>query len=145
MKQLCKWLSGPLGWVRRLFHAPVLLGIRLWIANVFWTSGVTKFNDFDNAVALFAQVYKLPFIPPYPAAALAMTAELVFPVLLVLGLMTELSAVALIFMTAVIQFLVFSNWDHGVWALFLGVLATQGAGALSLDYLIHRKCCKKSS
>ena len=62
---------------------PVLdLGIRLWVANVFWKSGLTKYANWDATLALFTYEYRVPWLSPEIAAALATGAELVFPVLL---------------------------------------------------------------
>ena len=60
----------------------------------------------------------MPLIPPELAAHLATYAEHLFPLLLVLGLFTRLSAVALLGMTAVIQIFVYPDaWPtHLSWA-----------------------------
>jgi putative oxidoreductase len=65
----------------------------------------------------------------------------VFPVLLVLGLATRYSALALLAMTAVIQIFVFPDaWPtHGTWAACFLILIARGPGAVSLDHLIDRK------
>ena len=89
----------------------------------------------DGAVALFADEYRLPLLPPELGAHLAAYAERLFPVLLVLGLFTRASALALLGMTAVIQIFVYPDaWPtHLVWATALLVLAGRGAGRVSLD------------
>lgn len=62
---------------------PVLqLGMRLWMAKVFFTSGLTKVQDWDTTVLLFADEYKVPLLPPEAAATLGTTFELGMPVLL---------------------------------------------------------------
>ncbi len=142
MINLCACYHWVVNWMRLAFCAPVLFGVRIWIASIFGGSGLSKIRDFDATVALFDEVYNLPVIPPFFAAILATSAELVFPVLLVLGLFTELSAAALLVMTIVIQVLVFSHWDHMQWALFLGVLITQGAGMFSVDWLLRKWCAR---
>ena len=77
-------------------------------------------------------------IPPELAARLATTAEHVFPVLLILGLMTRLSALGLLGMTAVIQIFVYpSAWQtHGLWATCFLILIARGPGAWSLDVVL---------
>jgi putative oxidoreductase len=92
-------------------------------------------------VALFADEYKVPLLPPELAAHLAAYAEHLFPILLVLGLLTRASALALFGMTAVIQIFVYPDaWPtHLVWATALLYLAARGAGRLSLDSVLGLK------
>jgi putative oxidoreductase len=112
---------------------------RVGIAAVFFYSGRTKvegvLNVTDNAVALFADEYKLPLLPPDLAAHMAAYAEHLFPLLLVLGLLTRVSALALLGMTAIIQIFVYPDaWPtHLSWAALLLLLAGRGGGAWSLD------------
>lgn len=122
----------------------IALACRFSIAGVFWLSGRTKvegwFTLTDTTFLLFRQDYALPLIPPAWAAYLATGAEHVFPVLLVLGLATRLSAAALLGMTAVIQFLVYpAAWPtHLTWAVPLLYLLGRGAGRWSLDGWLAR-------
>jgi len=123
-------------------HDLLALAARLGIAGVFWLSGRTKVDGLltvsDNAVALFADEYRLPLITPELAAHLAAYAEHLFPLLLVLGLFTRASALALLGMTVVIQVFVYpAAWPtHLVWATAMLYLAGRGAGRLSLDQLL---------
>ncbi len=84
-------------------HDLIAIAARLGIGAVFWLSGRTKVEGWltvtDSAVALFADEYKLPLLPPELAAHLAAYAEHLFPLLLVLGLATRASALALLGMT----------------------------------------------
>jgi putative oxidoreductase len=77
----------------------------------------------------------VPLLSPGLAAHLATYAEHLFPILLVLGLCTRLSALALLGMTAVIQIFVYPDaWPtHLSWAALLLYLVGRGAGAVSLD------------
>jgi putative oxidoreductase len=118
---------------------------RMAAAAVFWRSGQTKLDGFqltEEAIYLFREEYKLPLLPPELAAYIAATAEHVFPVLLVIGLASRISALALLGMTAVIQVFVYpSGWpEHLLWATALLTVIARGPGAFSLDHLIwHRK------
>ena len=122
----------------------IALVARLSIAGVFWQSGRTKVEGFavtENAIALFQDEYRLPLISPWLGAHLAAFAEHLFPVLLVLGLATRFSALALLTMTLVIQFLVYpSAWPvHGTWAACLLFIMAHGPGPLSIDAMIARR------
>lgn len=116
---------------------------RLGIAAVFFQSGRTKVEGFftltESTFYLFQTDYRLPFIPPVPAAYLAAASEHVFPILLVLGLFTRLSALALFTMTMVIEIFVYPDaWPtHLSWAAILIPLIGRGGGKLSLDHLLR--------
>jgi putative oxidoreductase len=124
---------------RALPGSLLLLVQRLGIAAIFFQSGRTKveglFTIPQETVDLFAYEYALPLIPPEPAAYAAAAAEHLFPILLVLGLTTRLSAAALLGMTLVIQFLVYPDaWPtHLSWAAILLPLIALGGGRFSLD------------
>lgn len=117
----------------------IALVIRLGVAGVFFLSGRTKVDGFltlsDSTYYLFETEYKLPIVPPALAAHLATYAEHLFSVLLVLGLMTRLSAGAFLLMTLVIQVFVYPDaWPtHLSWAGLLLYLIARGGGSLSFD------------
>src|ERR1700720_2185827 len=122
----------------------ISLAARIFPAAVFWMSGQTKVEGFhvtDNAIALFRDEYKLPLIDPALAANIAAFSEHFFPVLLVIGLASRLSALALLGMTAVIEIFVYPDaWPtHGVWATCFLVVTARGPGIFSLDHLIARR------
>jgi putative oxidoreductase len=127
------------------FCAPALdLGIRLWVANVFWKSGLTKISSWDSTVQLFTHEYQVPLLSPETAALLATSAELVFPVLLVLGLGARVSAAALFVFNfvAVISYPELNDVgvkDHVYWGILLLVTLLHGPGKLSVDHLIRRR------
>lgn len=113
---------------------------RFAISGVFWLSARTKVDGFsikDSTFFLFANDYNLPIIPSAWAAYAATIAEHLFPILLILGLFTRLSATALLIMTLTIQFLVYPGaWAlHLTWIAILVPLIARGGGALSLDRL----------
>ncbi|MDT4824291.1 DoxX [compost metagenome] len=80
-------------------------------------------------------------LSPEFAAHAAAFSEHFFPLLILLGLATRFSALALLGMTLVIQTLVYPDAypTHGVWAASLLLLISQGPGVLSLDHLIARR------
>ncbi len=115
------------------------LGARFGIAGIFFLSGRTKVDGLltitDSTYSLFRNEYKVPLVPPEFAAHMAAYAEHLFPLLLVLGLCTRLSALALLGMTAVIQLFVYPDaWPtHLSWAVLLLFLVGRGGGALAMD------------
>lgn len=126
-------------------HGLLALCARVAIAAIFFQSGRTKVDGFltvnDTAYTLFREDYKVPLLPPELAAHLATYAEHVFPILLVLGLLTRLSALGLLGMTAVIQLFVYpAAWPtHLSWAVLMVYLIGRGAGPLSLDRVLGLK------
>ncbi len=101
---------------------------------------MTKLANWDAALELFRDEYRVPLLPPEIAAYLAVSIELSMPVLLVLGLATRPAAFVLLGMTSVIEIFVYPQaWPtHIQWAAMLLVLLCRGAGLLSLDHLIRR-------
>lgn len=126
-------------------HGVLALAARLSIAAIFFMSGRTKVDGWltltDGTYALFREEYRVPLLPPDFAAHVAAYAEHLFPLLLVLGLCTRLSAVALLGMTAVIQIFVYPDaWStHLSWAALLLYLAGRGGGPLALDRAVGLK------
>ena len=119
--------------------------LRAGLAVPFYFSGLTKWDGFgklsESAELLFTEEFKLhvfgnlvdyPF--PYASAFAAGVAEILFPILLVLGLFTRFAAFALLMMTAVIQITVPSGWPvHLTWAAMAIAIIAIGPGALSID------------
>ncbi|MEW5697235.1 DoxX family protein [Pseudomonas synxantha] len=131
---------------------------RFSIAAVFWKSGQTKVEGFAidlvsgtfqwgepklaaSALWLFRSEYHVPLLPPEVAAHLATFAEHFFPVLILLGLATRFSALALIGMTLTIQLFVYPDAypTHGTWIALLLLLLAKGPGRLSIDHWIARR------
>lgn len=129
--------------LERIPNDLIVLIARLSIAAVFWQSGQTKIDGWmlsDNALYLFENEYKLPLIDPWLAAHLAAFAEHFFPMLLVIGLASRLSALALLSMTLVIQIFVYPGaWPtHGTWIACLLLIMARGPGTVSLDAVLFR-------
>lgn len=127
-------------------YSALALLARISIAAVFWQSGQTKvqglnvFQLSDSAVFLFQEEYKLPLVDPALAAHAAAIAEHLFPLLLIVGLASRFSAIALLTMTLVIQIFVYPDaWPtHGTWAACLLLIITRGPGVVSLDHIVAR-------
>lgn len=127
--------------LRTAMPSALLLIARVGIASVFLLSGRTKVTGLltikPSTFQLFQYEYALPLIPTDLAAYLTTYAEHLFPVLLVLGLLTRPAAAALLGMTAVIEIFVYPDaWStHLTWAGLLLPLVVYGAGRWSLDQL----------
>lgn len=121
----------------------LLLVQRLGIAAVFFMSGRTKVDGLltvnDTAFELFRSEYALPLVKPEIAAYAATYSEHLFPMLLVLGLFTRISATALLVMTLIIEIFVYPDaWPtHLSWAGLLLPLIAFGGGKLSLDRALN--------
>jgi len=128
-------------WLERVPYTFLAIPLRLAMATVFWNSAMTKLANWDTAVALFVDEYKVPLLPPEVAAYIAATIELTAPVLLVLGLLTRPTTAVLLAMTLVIEVFVYPlAWaTHIQWAAMLLVLLCRGAGKLSIDHLLRRR------
>lgn len=139
MNTLAHYYIKTTQWLNDLGMSVLILFMRLWIAKIFWYSGLTKINDWQSTLFLFTEEYKVPIIAPQIAAYLATTAELVCPLLLLFGFATRFAAIALLVMTAVIQFTYINFSDHAYWAMLLTSILMYGPGMLSLDYYIKKK------
>ena len=139
------------GWTLWAVASAALLYVRYWLAQPFWNSGQTKWDSFpfdlsDGAIFLFQWEYKLNLgftrlDMPFPTLMAWMSgyAEIIFPVLLVLGLFTRVAALGLLGTTIIIQFVYPSAWlIHGSWALAALILIVAGGGLVSLDTGVRR-------
>jgi putative oxidoreductase len=120
----------------------VLLVARLYIAQIFFKSGLTKIQDFSSTIALFESEYKVPILSPELAATLGTGAELVLPILLALGLASRPTAVALFVfnIVAVISYPDLSELgraDHILWGAMILAIALFGPGKIALDRWIN--------
>jgi len=133
--------SGAAARPARLARIPLSIHqllFRLAIAGFFLRAGLLKVSNWDTALALFRDEYRVPVLPPEVACILATTFELGCSTLLVVGLATRLATLPLLAMIATIQLFVYpSAWpDHLVWGSILLFLLSRGAGAISVDHLI---------
>ena len=141
-----KLIERIVGWLEAGAHV-LDLAIRLYVANVFFRSGLLKINNWDGTLYLFENEYKVPLLAPAAAAWLGTFAELFFPVFLAMGLATRLAALALFAFNIVA---VISFWhvlgenqaalnSHWYWGVLLAVTLFHGPGKLSLDHWIRKR------
>lgn len=128
------------------YLAPALdLGIRLFLANVFFKSGLTKIQNWDSTLYLFSDVYQVPLLPSDVAAYLATGAELGLSALLVLGLFGRFAAAGLFILNAVAAYSYYAELSeagikqHLYWGILLAALLIISRGAWSLDALLEKR------
>ena len=141
-------------WLRALLHrlhpfaqaanalrAPITLGVRLFLADVFFKAGLTKLADWDVTLALFTDEYQVPLLSPSVAALLATSSELLLPMLLTLGLASRLAATGLFVLNGV-AVMAYPGMPeaaqvfHLYWGMLLAMLIVYGAGGWSVDRLL---------
>jgi putative oxidoreductase len=125
----------------RIPYAVIALVARAATFSVFIHSGLQKLSDWNSTLLLFQNEYRVPLLPPNVAAYMAASLELGASTLILLGLATRLSVLALLAMVAVIQTFVYpAAWpDHIQWFAFMLILLARGPGAVSLDELIMKR------
>jgi putative oxidoreductase len=118
----------------------LVLPMRVAAFSVFMRSGLVKLDDWSSTLALFADEYKVPVLPPALSAYMATTIELGASTLILLGLATRFAALAVIGMIATIQIFVYPMaWpDHIQWLAFLIPILVWGPGRFALDTLVGR-------
>lgn len=129
------------GWTDTLLDALQPLAsllARLYVAQVFFASGLTKLRDWGTTVALFTDEYTVPLLPPEVAAVLGTAGELVLPVLLVLGLGGRLAALGLGVVNVVAAISLpdlapAALQQHITWGVLLATLAVFGCGRWAAD------------
>ena len=133
--QVASWLESPL-----------LLAIRWFVAWQFLKSGWLKISNWESTLYLFQDEYHVPLLPPALAAVAGTAGELVFPTLLVVGLLGRYAAVGLsaVNVLAVISYahvLLGEGFEaalgqHYLWGALLLVVAVFGPGRWSVDALL---------
>lgn len=130
-------------------QSPLALGTRLWVSWQFFKSGLLKVQDWDSTLFLFTEEYRVPLLPPAAAAVAGTAGELLFPVLLALGLFGRLGALGL-FAVNVVAVMAYAHvllaegfeaaaGQHYLWGFMLLYLAVYGSGSWSLDRAVFRE------
>jgi putative oxidoreductase len=133
-----KWDNIVTRIVRTVAWPKADLAIRLWLAKVFFTSGVLKLSQWQTALDLARHEYPVSWMSPVAAAYTGVTIEVAGSVLLALGLMTRYAALPMLILSLVIQFAYLPFDSQLFWALLFGWYVLVGAGPLSVDRLLRR-------
>lgn len=133
------WLRA-VAWLEAL-QPLALLAARLYVARVFFLSGLTKIRDWDITLALFADEYQVPLLPPEVAAVAGTAGELVLPVLLAAGLAGRCGAMGLFVLNIVAVLSLAEIAEpalqlHVFWGSLLAGLVLWGPGKWSVDHFV---------
>jgi len=121
---------------------------RCWVAYIFFKAGLLKLHSWDGTLALFNYEYHVPLLPPDFAAVLGTGAELILPVLLLIGLGGRITIFIFFVynLVAVISYPFLWSPDgaqglaqHVNWGLLLMLLMFHGSGKLSVDYWLRTR------
>ena len=124
--------------IRTLSWPCIDLGFRLWLAQLFFASGLIKVGNWQTALYLSANEYPVSWLDPVTAAYIGAAIEVIAPVFLALGLMTRYAALPLLILTLVIQFSYRAFDSQLCWAVLFGWYVVHGASTWSLDNLLRR-------
>jgi putative oxidoreductase len=144
-------ISAPDAMAARLFNplqSLFALGARLNVSWQFLKSGYLKVTSWESTIYLFENEYHTPVLSPHAAAVAGSFGELFFPALLVLGLVSRLSAIGLFAVNAMAvvsysRVLLAEGSEaalgqHILWGTLLVFLIIYGPGKFSLDYVLNR-------
>ena len=128
------------------FQSLLLLATRVYVAWQFLKSGWLKVSDWETTQFLFQDEYHTPLLPPLAAAVAGTAGELVFPVLLIAGLLSRYAATGL-FVVNIMAVVSYSHvlltegfeaalGQHYLWGFMLLVVMVAGPGRWALDSML---------
>jgi putative oxidoreductase len=129
-----------------------ILGIRIYLARIFLWSGYLKLTNWTTTVYSFKTDFKTGIIPPDIAAILGTGAEILFPILLLIGFGARIPALCLFifnFLSVIFYpMLLLPEYacalkDHILWGVLILIPLFYGHGKISLDYLLQQKVNKE--
>ncbi|WLQ12573.1 DoxX family protein [Hahella aquimaris] len=122
-----------------------LLAIRIYLAKIYFMSGMTKIKSWSTTLALFEYEYSVPVVSPAFAAYSSTAVELICSVLLVVGFGARIGAAGLLVLSIVgiysaaeligavgVKELLF-------WGGLLSVIVAYGPGLLSADHWLRKR------
>ena len=136
------WQESALSNFKKLESVAILLA-RLYVAKIFFLSGLTKIRDWDSTLFLFQEEYKVPLLPPELSAYLGTGGELLLPPLLLFGLLTRFASLSLFIVNIVAAISIpeitqAALSQHYLWAILLLTIVICGGGKFTLDYRLNR-------
>ena len=148
MGSKCCFTSGCLNFygcyahgIKRYVKPFFALFVRLWIARIFWYSGLAKISDWNPTLELFKNEYQIPAISPIFGAYSSAGFEIVCAALIAVGFMSRLAVLPLIAISLAIYSTYETSFESIYWAIMLGMIFSYGPGCISVDSMIKRKCC----
>jgi Predicted membrane protein len=126
-------------------QAPALLAVRLYVAYVFFNSGLQSLRDWGSTVWLYENEFHVALLHPHIAAVAGTAGEILLPPLLALGLFGRFGALGLFAVNAVAllaymyALLPPAILMHVIWGILLAVVALWGPGKWSVDHLLQRR------
>ena len=139
LKKVCPYVGKVIFYAENHLFSLLLLWVRCFLGYIFFRSGMLKLRDWDTALYLFQYEHPVPFLPVKLAAVLGTGGEIVFPILMFIGLGTRLGALGLFFMTLLIDLTYMSYREHVFWMIIFGFVVLRGGGMLSCDYWISKR------
>ena len=122
---------------------PFAFATRLYVSWQFFKSGLLKIGSWETTLSLFQDEYRVPLLSPTLAAVAGTAGELVFPVLLTLGIFGRIGAVGLFAVNAlaVVSYahVLYSEGfeaaigQHYLWGFMIAMVAIYGPGSWSVD------------
>ncbi|TXH73974.1 DoxX family protein [Thiobacillus sp.] len=140
LRQAWSGLVALLEWLQ----APALLAARLYVAYVFFMSGLESLRSWDSTLYLYESEFHIAVLPPYVAAVMGTAGEVILPPLLALGLFGRFGALGLFVVNAVALLSYMYALQppaimfHFIWGILLLMVALWGSGKWSVDYLWTR-------
>ncbi|QUM80808.1 DoxX family protein [Moritella sp. 5] len=121
-----------------------LLAARFYVGWAFFSSGLTKLNNWDSTLFLFEEEYHVPLLPYELAAYLGTAAEIILPLLLMAGLASRFSALGLFFVNIVAvisleDIAAAAYAQHVLWGTLLLQVVIFSGGRFTFDYVVKRK------
>lgn len=147
MTKLFGYLFNIDSWIGRyivITRDVLLLIARLYVAYSFLKSGLDSVNDWTTTEYLYENDFHVPILSPHVAAVLGTGGELIFPTLLIFGVLGRLSSLGLFF----VNFVAYISYAyslqnagkmyHYIWGILLLLVVVWGPGKISLDFLYYK-------
>jgi putative oxidoreductase len=127
-----------------LLEPVVLLAARFYVGWAFFSSGLTKLKDWDSTLFLFEEEYQVPLLPYEIAAYLGTAAEIILPLLLMVGLASRFSALGLFFVNVVAvisleEIAPAAFAEHILWGVLLVQVVIFSGGRFALDRIAEEQ------